>query len=147
MIQVVRFAPEHAVAMSLRDPDAAWVANIGAPVEAQARVLACGPAVTMLQGGEVVACGGVTMLWRDVAEAWMRTSPLVETHPVALVRTVRRFLGTVWRNLALKRLQCVVRSDYDRALRFAEHVGFRREAFLHRYGPDGADYIMCARIA
>lgn len=147
MIEVIRFMPEHAVTMSLRDPDSAWVNNIGAPVEAQARVLACGPAVTMLRDGDVVACGGVTLLWRDVAEAWMRTSPLVEAHPVALVRTVRRFLGTVWRNLALKRLQCVVRSDYDRALRFAEHVGFRREAILHRYGPDGADYIMCARIA
>lgn len=146
-LEVVRFAPEHAEAMALRAPDAAWVDNLGAPVAAQARLLACGPSVSLLRGGEVVACGGCMILWRDVAEAWMRTSPLVEVYPLALVRVVRRFLAGVWEDLRLRRMQCVVRADYARALKFASLAGMRREALLHRYGPDGADYIMCARVA
>jgi hypothetical protein len=146
-LDVMRFEPGHAVGMDLRSHDAEWASRLGAPLADQARLLACGPSVALLRGAEVVACGGVMVLWRDVAEAWMRTSPLVEAYPLALVKTVRWFLGSVWRDLALKRMQCTVRADYGRATRFAERVGFCREALLHRYGPEGADYIMYARVA
>jgi len=146
-LDVVRFRPEHAEALNMRIPDAEWAENLGAPIAAQARMLAIGPSISLVRDGEVVACGGAMVVWRDVAEIWMRTSPLVEVYPLAVVKTTRRFLAAVWQDFALRRMQCVVRADYDRAIRFAARLGFEREALLRRYGPDGHDYFMCARVA
>ena len=44
------------------------------------------------------------------------------------------------------RVQAVVRSDFTHGLRFAKWFNMTSEGVMKKYGPDGKDYIMVARI-
>jgi len=44
------------------------------------------------------------------------------------------------------RVQAVVRYDFTDGLRFAKWFNMTHESVMKKYGPDGKDYIMVARI-
>jgi len=46
----------------------------------------------------------------------------------------------------LHRLQITVRTDDNRAIRYAEHLGFKTESVMKKYGPDMVDYLLMTRF-
>lgn len=145
MLRAEVYTPDHAAAIQLRAADQAFVDGLGPMAIPIAMGLARHPGITLLAGAQVVACGGVVIIWPGVGEAWMRTSPLIERHPLAVLRLTKQFLASAVAGLKLRRLQCTVRKGYEPAIKWAERLGFSSEGVLRGFGPDGEDYIMFSR--
>jgi len=145
MLSAEVYTPDHAAAIRLREADQAFVDGLGPMAIPIAMGLARHPGITLLADGQVVACGGVVIIWPGVGEAWMRTSHLLGRYPVATLRLTRQFLDASVSSLKLRRLQCTVRCGYAPAIKWAERLGFASEGVLRGFGPDGEDYIMFSR--
>jgi Acetyltransferases, including N-acetylases of ribosomal proteins len=114
-----------------------------------ARVAACwehGAAYCGWLGGDILACAGVTLLWRGVGAAWCITSPLVARHPLSFHRAVRRMLDLLEASLGLHRVQVEVQGDHFVSQRWVERLGFEFEGFMPGYGPDGSRYVRFGRV-
>jgi len=58
----------------------------------------------------------------------------------------RRMIGHIVNLPYVRRLQITVRDDNPYALRWAELIGFKHEAFLESYAPDGCDAHILKRL-
>lgn len=105
-----------------------------------------GPAFTGLVEGEIMGCAGVCLLWRGVGAAWLVTGPLVPQYPLAFHRAIRDGLQTVMESLHVWRLQADIHQGHEVSQRWVRRLGFAYEGILHKYGPDGADYVRYARV-
>jgi RimJ/RimL family protein N-acetyltransferase len=95
--------------------------------------------------GEIVACCGVQPIFPHSGEAWVVFSEPGRSY-VAAPGACRRVLEDIVSTYRFSRVQASVRADNERDIRFVEWLGFSREGLLRRYGPEGADYLMYARI-
>lgn len=134
------FEARHVAELELRAPHLEMMSGIDLGTWAQ--LVAKGLAFTIREpNGEILACAGVTPLWRGVGEVWLVGSPMMPAYgfPLArlMVRTIRglRTLGK------FNRLQAVVRRDFGVGHRFIKTLGFKIEGLMERYGPEGADYV------
>jgi RimJ/RimL family protein N-acetyltransferase len=111
-------------------------------IEAQATV---GTAITAYLHGKPVACFGFMPIWTGVAEMWLLIEERGRKYGKSLTRaamTVRDF-AVLSNNL--HRLQITVRCGDIRAVKWAQAIGFDKEATLYKYGPDGSDFYIFSR--
>jgi RimJ/RimL family protein N-acetyltransferase len=104
-----------------------------------------GTAITAYLHGRPMACFGFLPIWTGVAEMWLLIEERGRKYGKSLTRaalTVRDF-AVLSNNL--HRLQITVRCGDIRAVKWAQAIGFDKEATLHRYGPDGSDFYIFAR--
>lgn len=131
--------------MKITQPDvvaASQYMDIPAVLDAQAQI---GPAVTAFVGAEPVACFGAYKIWHGLAEAWMIADDAARYRPVQLTKIAAIFMDIVTDALRLHRLQMTVKVDDNRAVRWAQVLGFGIEGELKRYAPDGSNFYMMAR--
>ena len=102
--------------------------------------------MTIFVDGEPIATAGVAVLWPGVGEAWTIVTSRAEKAKISLHKAVRRGLDDVQDHLPLRRVQAVVRADYERSQRWVERLGFVNEGLMRSYGPEGADYYRYGRI-
>jgi hypothetical protein len=106
-----------------------------------------GPCYTvMTDKDEIIACGGVVLLWPGVAEAWALTSDLVAQYALAFHRISKVTVSSAIQFWKLHRVQAVVHSRHEVSQRWVKRLGFKREAILTRYGADQSQYIMYALL-
>lgn len=139
MYRIERFSHEHLV--SLREDDRAV---IGSLTKDYLRSYLQGPGWTLFHGDDRICSMGVITPWPGMGELWMAfyTDDLAP-HARALLKYGRRAL-TVF--ASYRRLQATVRADRPKWIRFAQQFGFQYEGTLDKFGPEGADYFMMARI-
>lgn len=89
---------------------------------------------------------GFDIKWPGMAEAWMMTGTVAREHGIILSRGARRVFDNIGPALNLRRMQIVVSVDRDYAVNWARFLRFTEEGRLGSYGPEGADYLMFARI-
>lgn len=106
-----------------------------------------GPAFTMLDDGQPVMSAGVVIYWPGVGEAWMHLSPWFHSHVKTAYREVRDILRQIIVTKHLRRVQCPIHAEMEKNMNFVEHLGFQIEGILHRWGPEGGDYIAYAMVA
>ena len=143
---LVPLAPEHFQWARYREDHAQYVLALNsfkAPIEAS---MARNPGVALLLGQEVLAMAGVTPFWEGVGQLWMRTGVRASEFPVAIMKATREFLNIVDRTLTPRRLQAHVKADVVVNRRFISHLGFHPEALMRAFGPEGADYVLYARV-
>ena len=99
-----------------------------------------------IHNGHLVGCGGIIPIWDGVAECWLVGGWRLGTHRLSAVRALTATLARQVKEQQLRRLQAVVRADWDEAVRFVEFLRFQREGLLRGYGPDGSDHYVYARI-
>ena len=99
-----------------------------------------------IHNGHLVGSGGIIPLWDGVAECWLIGGWRLGSHKVSAVRALTATLARQVKEQQLRRLQAVVRADWDEAVRFVEFLRFEREGLLRGYGPDGSDHYIYARI-
>ncbi len=105
-----------------------------------------GPAVSFFFGRRILACAGVSLLWPGVGEGWLMLSS-EGAREVRAIYAVSRALVDRWIKVCnLRRLQCAVRADQPRSIRFAEWLGFQREGLMRCYGPGAVDHYMYAKV-
>ncbi|MCB1739056.1 MAG: hypothetical protein KDK91_01700 [Gammaproteobacteria bacterium] len=103
------------------------------------------PGVAVVSGDDVIACGGVTILWPGVGELWAAFDaghPQAAAAHVALVRAYRKGRD----DLGLWRCQATIDAHNDVALLYASRAcwGMHSEGLMRMYGPAGED---CVRMA
>ena len=106
-----------------------------------------GPAFTMVDDTTPVMSAGVYILWPGVGEAWMHLSPWFYRHVKTAYRQVRERLCEIIVTSWLRRVQCPICAEMEPNMRFVEHLGFKIEGVMHRWGPDDKDYIMYSLVA
>lgn len=119
--------------------DARWV-----------RAIELGRAVTLLDdAGNVLAIGGVTLLWPGRAQAWALLSNRVDARNMAAVHcAARRRLAELQADLRYYRIEATVRAGFSAGRRWLESLGFKFEGWMRHYDPmDGADHALYARVA
>jgi hypothetical protein len=119
------------------------VYDIKSMVSQQAQM---GVAFTAFRGGKAIAILGVVNIWPGVGEMWSIFDNQAREIPATALRTGRSFGDIAIRYLQLHRLQITVRTDDNRAFRYAEAIGFKTESVMRKYGPDQVDYLLMARF-
>ncbi len=107
---------------------------------------AAGPAITVLHEGKPVLSFGVVPFYPGVAEAWMLRGELVTRHGRAVAVGARTFFDEIGHTMGLWRCQIGVQSSNIRATKFARFLKFEHEGILRRFGPEGSDFQMMARL-
>lgn len=101
---------------------------------------------TILNQGVPVAIIGGEYLWNGVARVWAVVSDGARKNPLAFHRAVLRFMKFFRKGLSLHRVQMTVKCDFIEGIRWAESLGFKNEVRLAKYGPDGSDYFLFAKV-
>lgn len=140
-MKVVPFEMEH---LSLIDPQ--FHQRHAASLIGSARREDAGEAFSGFIGGTCVGAAGVKMLWKGVGEAWAYLSPEALSHGFRVTRAVRRGLEDLIAKHGLWRVQMTVRKDHAAGHRWASFLGFEVEGIMQKYGPDGADFFLYARV-
>jgi len=96
----------------------------------------------------VLFSAGIKNIWQQVGEAWFVCDSCAIGKYISLVHRVCKWnIGRVFEQFDFRRIQAHVRADWVSARKFAEWLGFKQEGYMKKYGPEGADYIMYARVA
>jgi hypothetical protein len=62
---------------------------------------------------------------------------------IPLTRRIRKAMDDAE---GVRRFQMSVRADFGPGIRWAKLLGFEPEGVLSKYGPDGADHILYAKV-
>lgn len=128
-----------------RDPVTAEMAS--GEVFAQRALAIRGLSYALLDGGTLVAGGGLVPMWPGRAEAWQLTSTLARPRQLALgVKMARRILDARQRDPAFRRIEMFVRCRQAWACSFILGLGFVLEGRLKRWDPRGDDVWLCSRV-
>lgn len=143
-LRIIAFEPEHLGRMQPRAFEARQIGLVADPQALAALYAQRGPAFTGMAGQEIMACGGLVMLWRGVAEVWMVSTALVAARPLAFHRAVKRGLARLRQDMGLWRVQAAVQKEHEVSRAWLARLGFREEGEMPGYGPDGEDYVRMA---
>lgn len=105
-----------------------------------------GQAFTAIVEGDVMAMFGVNILWPGCAEAWLVPNKNIGREKFALHRGSLAFFKYFSSKTGTRRIQITVHTLNVPADAWARRCYFQKEGVLRKYGPDGADYFMYARI-
>lgn len=103
-------------------------------------------AVSVVNNGHLLGSGGVYPVWPNLGEAWVIPSNLIHQHKRIFIQIVRKHLEDMTDKFAFTRVQATAKADFPKAQRFLEFLGFEREGLLRKYGVDGSDHILYAKI-
>lgn len=99
-------------------------------------------AYTLRVDGEVMAVAGLMHFWPGRAMGWSYIGVRAGSHMRPLTRVVQSYLE----RCGVRRVECYVDPTFDAGLRWAEMLGFKREALLEGFLPDGRDQVLFARV-
>jgi len=103
-----------------------------------------GPAITWLLDGQPVAAAGLVTVWPATAEAWTIIGPPVSAVARSFHYSVRRTLNLFADVGRYHRIQTYVDASEPRFQRWAESLGFVREATMLHWGPHKENYMLYA---
>ena len=99
--------------------------------------------VSAIDNGRALAIAGIMPKWEGVGMAWAWMSR-------DWLRHAREITDEVIRGLEVSeypRIEMAVRAEFDRGHRWAKRLGFEMEnPCVKRWGPDGKDYALYARL-
>ena len=67
-------------------------------------------------------------------------------YPLEFFRTVKSRIENYEMKLDLRRVQCTVRDGFPFLVKFIKMLGFEREGLMRKFGPEGDDYYLYARV-
>jgi hypothetical protein len=105
------------------------------------------PGWTVTCEGRFLCAMGIVAPYPGFGEAWCVAGPEIRgnrAHTLYFVRTSKRVILGVARDMGLRRLQATVDATWKEGQKYVEALGFRPEATLRKYGPAGQDVIMYA---
>jgi len=143
---VTRFKAVHLDMIELRDTDRVAVDAIPHYRAAAEVYEQNGGAYTLMCDQGIVAIAGVAPIMPGVGSAWMLGSALVYSYPKALYKATRAFLRAIEEDWNLHRVQASTADNDQVAEKWLQHLGFEEEGIMRRYGPDGSDHKLYARI-
>jgi len=110
-----------------------------------ARTFTKGESYTAFDSTDIIVCAGILPLWRNVGEAWMATSPLIEKYKIFVAKNIRKIFKEIIFNLQLERVQTFVDSENMASINLVERLGFKKEGLMRKY-IGGRDFIRYAWV-
>ena len=105
-------------------------------------------AIGIVDGGYVIGAGGLVQHWHGRVEGWwVMTRFATRRHLTQCTRHSTKIMDDLQTDPAYRRIEMTVRARHSWRHSFAESMGFKREATLSAWGPEGEDWEMYARIA
>ena len=100
-----------------------------------------------LHEGRPIAAVGVTPCWPGRGQAWtILSDEVIRDHGLSLTRMTRWHLNDVTERGKLRRIEATVRAGHRAGHRWMHALGFKREGLMRRYGPEGEDHHLYARL-
>lgn len=102
---------------------------------------------TIVDDGQVIACGGVMYTSPGVGTAWMHTDKCITQPRCRILGTFYRAYNTIINahaRLDLRRIQAVAFVDNPKDVRWLMRLGFASEGVMKYMGPNGEHAIMFA---
>jgi hypothetical protein len=140
------FVPDHFDHLDIDQPEITVLAKGDQLKFMIASQAAMGAAVTAFMYNRPIAVFGVVHIWNGVGEMWSLFDNAAREYRATMLRGGRTFTDIAMRYLHLHRLQITVRTDDDRAMRYAQAIGFETESTMTKFGPDKVDYLLMTRF-
>lgn len=140
MTRIVPFEPWHVASINLQ-PSQRWMGPYLTAGHAEA-VKGSGPAFSMLQGKEVIACSGIMHMWENRAQVWALISGNSCWSFVRMYRAMSRYLAMQ----DVRRIEATVDDGFEEGHRMLKMLGFEYEGRMRAYLPTGADSHLYARV-
>ena len=137
--RVIDFEPEHLVGLD----DAEGVLGGDALVIGR-KHKSLGPCATLLVGDSVAACGGFHRVRPGIVDVWASISKSYVGPSV--FRTLRNMISYWMETYSFIRLQSCVKAEWIEGKRTMQFLGFQEEGVLRKFGPNGEDVRIFARI-
>lgn len=97
--------------------------------------------------GEVAAIWIMQKKWNGVMTIHAYTGQAVDRNKVEFFKACIRGLETAESSMKLHRIEAVVWAGYDRSVKWLERLGFAQEGTMKKFGPDGLDAVLMARVS
>lgn len=137
MIEFVPFEPWHLSQIEIPAAQAAWIKP------GYAESLANNMAWTGFIDDRVVGCAGFAPQWEGRAIAWALFGREIPKRAwTAIIAKVRKELACT----AYPRVEATVPFGFGAGCRLANALGFQVEGLLSKFGPDGSDHFLYARV-
>lgn len=140
MMHLVKYSPAHIREMDIVNEP--WTERS----DIYASYGLSGPAYTSFDDGKPVFSAGVAIPWKGFGEAWMLMSKDAHKYPLSVYRHVRNMLNAIIEDNNLHRVQATIADGQPYLVKWIERLGFKREGLLRKFGPDGSDFILYARV-
>lgn len=147
-IKVSGFSNKDLDEVELRPFDSEWIEKLGAQGVNDYSLLGdMGPAYTGRFEGKVIFCAGIRLMWKGVGEVWsLGDRYLAKKFAIEMFEWQSELIKAEIDLKHFHRLQAHVLKKWKGACKYMERLNFEPEALLRKYGPDGSDYILYARI-
>ena len=134
---VIDFDPTHIVLIG--DP---------APVEVAYKLATeSRPSLTLVHQGNYLAAFGLYPMSDHVAQAWMLVNPEHRhTYAKSILKCAREELDRWQISEAFNRVQITIEFANAGFVRWSKLLGFEMEGLMRKYGQDGQDHFLMARI-
>ena len=103
-------------------------------------------AFTGIVNHKPIFAAGMKIIWGQVAEGWVIASSEMGKHPIGVAKAIKKDFARVAKENNITRVQSAIRKDFKQGLRFAQWLGLEEEGLMKKFGFDGTDQYMYARI-
>ena len=143
---VTGFEPWHLKALNLRHSDSVALSHIDRESDVQLKGMQKGTAFTGFSEGEIIGGAGIIPIWPGVGHAWVTMGANYKKHRIWVHKNVMSFMDKIIEGMELNRVQANVVCDFYPGGQWLERMGFNLEGKMQKYGPEGEDHYLYARI-
>ncbi len=103
-------------------------------------------AFTGMVRSKPIFAAGMKIIWGQVAEGWVIATSDMWNYPLSVAKAIKKDFARVAKEHDIERVQTAIRKDFKEGQRFAEWLGLEKEGLMKKFGFDGTDQYMYARI-
>ena len=103
-------------------------------------------AFTGIINDKPIFAAGMKMVWGQVAEGWVIATNEMWKYPLSIAKAIKKDFARVAKEHNIERVQSAIRKDFKEGQRFAEWLGLEKEGLMRKWGFDGSDQYMYARL-
>jgi hypothetical protein len=144
-IELIAFEAPHITQIDMEPEHAAKDHAVVTPEYANA--LAASLAVTILADGRKVGCVGAVTVSEGLKHVWAHLGRIAGDECEGIMTALHSRLNAPDFTAGVRRVQLTVPTFDARGCLFAKAMGFEVEGRMEKYGPDGADHHLFARVA
>lgn len=135
-MKVIPFKPEHLEQIELKE-------NY---IQGECPKTIVNTAFTFMYNDKIIAIIGGFPFVPGVIHFWAFISKHVRSCPIAFHKEVLKMLDWYEQNEKPRRIQFEVRASYVPGQKWARSLGLTEEGLMKKWGPDGADHYLFARL-
>jgi hypothetical protein len=144
MIRSIPYEPHHPLQLELNE---AYTGQVADALRAYQNTL--GFILETIQHDEtqeILAIFSGTVVMRGNLEISALVGRGARKYPLEFFRHTQRRIQWHETNLNIRRTQVTIRAGYPFLIKWIELLGFQREGLMRKFGPEGDDYYLYARV-